>query len=253
MFRDARTMTQRQSAGSWIRGVAVFATPFLALSACESEVVALEEGEISLDASAPTNFVYLSLDAGAQVTPADPGSSTDWHMAFRRFSIRLNGGVAGPGSVSGYNVANNVDASAEQIAALTPQDGAAAFQAVTETDIPVAASFVEDGLAPDPGASWFRFDGRTQTLVANPGVAWKVREISERGYAIFRVTELQMQGQRPLGLTIEYRRQDPGGSLGSAQTVTADLSRGPAHVGFSGGADGVPLTVEGDGSRVTLG
>ncbi len=68
----------------------------------------------------------------------------------------------------------------------------------------------------------------------NPGVAWKVRESSERGYAIFRVTELQMQGPRPLGLTVEYRRQDPGGSLGSAQTVTADLSRGPAHVGFSG-------------------
>ena len=44
-------------------------------------------------------------------------------MAFRRFSVRLNGGVSGPGSVAGYNLGTNADA------------------------------FVEDGLAPDPGST----------------------------------------------------------------------------------------------------
>lgn len=211
----------------------------LCLAACESEVAApdevvYEEGEISLDASSPIHFVYLNLDSGTGVTPADPPNSTDWHMAFRRFSVRLNSGVSGPGSVMGHNLGNNAGAAAEQVAAMTPEDGQAAFEAVTEADIPGSSSFMQDGLEPDPGASWFRFDGRTQTLVANPGVAWKVRESSDRGFAIFRVTELQMQGQRPLGLTIEYRRQDPGGELGDARTTVADLSRGPAYVSFAG-------------------
>ena len=211
----------------------------LCLTACESEIAAPEEeifekGEIALDASSPVNFVYLNLAEGAQVTPADPAASTDWHMAFRRFSVRLNGGVAGPGSVAGYNLGNNASAAAEQITALTTDDGRAAFEAVTEADIPASSSFVEDGLAPDPGASWFRFDGRSGTLVANPGVAWKVRESSDRGFAIFRIASLQMQGQRPLGLNIEYRRQDPGGTLGTMQTAVADLTRGPAYVGFAG-------------------
>jgi len=35
---------------------------------------------------------------------------------------------------------------------------------------------------------WFRFDPRFGTVVANSRVAWKVRESSGRGYAIFRVT-----------------------------------------------------------------
>ncbi|MDE0473418.1 MAG: HmuY family protein, partial [Gammaproteobacteria bacterium] len=149
----------------------------LCLPACESEVAApeeevFEEGEITLDASSPVTFVYLNLADGVQLTPSDPASSTDWHMAFRRFSVRLNGGVAGPGSVGGYNLENNAGAAGEQITAMTPEDGEAAFEAVTEADIPASSSFAEDGLAPDPGASWFRFDPQAGTLVANPGVAW---------------------------------------------------------------------------------
>ena len=211
----------------------------LCLPACESEVTApeeevFEEGEITLDASSPVSFVYLNLADGVQLTPADPASSTDWHMAFRRFSVRLNGGVAGPGSVGGYNLENNAGAGAEQVTAMTPENGQTAFEAVTEADIPATSSFVVDGLAPDPGASWFRFDAQAGTLVANPGAAWKIRESSDRGFSIFRVSAIQMQGQRPLGVEIEYRRQDPGGTLGTTQTASADLTRGPAFVSFAG-------------------
>ena len=215
--------------------------PLLALSlaACESEVAApdeevFQEGEISFDASSPTNVVHLSLTDGARVNPPDASASTEWHMAFRRFSVRLNGGVSGPGSVSGHNLGNNAGASGDQVAALTPEDGEAAFQAVTEADIPASSAFIEDGLAPDPGSTWFRFDPQAGTLAADPRAAWKVRESSGRGYTLFRVVELRMEGQRPLGLNIEYRRHDPGGALGPAGIATADLVRGPAYVGFAG-------------------
>ncbi len=218
------------------------------LIACESEVTApeevFEERMIAIDASSPIALAYVNLDNGAVVTPSDPSTSTDWHMAFRRFSIRLNGGVAGPGSVAGFNLGNNASMSAEQVTAMTEQDGVAAFQAVTEADIPAASSFMEDGLAPDPGASWFRFDFRTGGLVANPGVAWKLRESSGRGFGIFRVTALEMEGQRPVGATIEFRRHAPNGTLGAAETLSADLRRGPVFFSL---ADGPAMSPAGCG------
>lgn len=225
-----------------------FAAAILTILACESEVVAppevFEEGTIAIDASSPTALVYVNLDDGAVVTPSDPDASTGWHMGLRRFSIRLNGGVAGPGSVAGFNLENNASMSAEQVTAMTEADGVAAFQAVTDADIPVVSSFMEDGLAPDPGASWFRFDFRTGVLVANPGAAWKLRESSGRGFGIFRVTALEMEGQRPVGVTVEFRRQVPNAALGAAQTFVADLRRGPVFFSL---ADGPAMSPAGCG------
>ncbi len=209
------------------------------LVACESEVTApeevFEEGMIAVDASSPIALAYVNLDDGIVVTPSDPGASTDWHMAFRRFSIRLNGGVAGPGSAVGLNLGNNASMSAEQVTAMTEEDGVAAFQAVTDADIPAASSFMADGLASDPGASWFRFDFLTGNLVANPGAAWKLRESSGRGYGIFRVTVLEMEGQRPVGATVEFRRHAPNGTLGAAATLSTDLRRGPVFFSLANG------------------
>ena len=210
-----------------------------ALVACESEITepleVFEEGTIAIDASSPINFAYLNLADGALVAPSDPSTDTNWHMGFRRFSIRLNGGVAGPGSTSGFSLENNRDMTAEQVVALTEQDGETAFQAVTEADIPASPSFTEDALAPDPGASWFRFDFQMGSLVADPGAAWKVRESSGRGYAVFRVSMLEMEGQRPVGVTVEFRRHEPNGTLGAAETVAADLRRGPVFLSFADG------------------
>lgn len=213
--------------------------PVLISPGCESEVEPkeeFEEGVIVVDATSPVDFACLSLaDEGSLVSPEDPSTSTAWHMAFRRFSVRLNGGVAGPGSVSGFNTGNNAELAAEEVAELTSDDGAEAFRAVTDADIPASSSFTEDELAPDPGATWFRFDPQSGTVVANPRAAWKVRESSGRGYAIFRVTDLEMDGRRPLGLTIEYRRHDSGATLGSAQSAELGFERGPAYLKLEDG------------------
>lgn len=211
----------------------------LVLVACESEITeppeVFEEGTIAIDASSPISFAYLNLADGELVTPSDPSTDANWHMAFRRFSIRLNGGVAGSGSVSGFNLGNNSNMSAEQVTALAEQDGETVFEAVSDADIPAPTSFMEEGLAPDPGASWFRFDFRTGLLVANPGAAWKVRESSGRGYAVFRVLRLEMEGQRPVGVTVEFRRHEPNGTLGALETVAGDLRRGPVFLSFADG------------------
>ena len=216
------------------------ALPALATSCEPTDPPVFEEGVIVVDATSDAAFAYLSLEGeGAIVTPADPSSSTDWHMAFRRFQVSLNGGVSGPGSVEGDNLENNANATAQMVLAFTKEDGVADFEAVTDADIS-GASFSFDALAPDPGASWFRFDPVQQTLVANPAAAWKLRESSGRGFAVFRVVELTMDGQRPLGATVEYRRHGVGGSLGSSATIAADFSRGPAFLSLSEGVAGSP-------------
>ena len=209
-----------------------FVTAVLASGGCEPEaLLEFEEGVITVDASSHVDFAHLSLaDGGKLVSPGNPATSTEWHMAFRRFTVRLNGGVAGPGEVSGLNLGNHGDLTGDEIAALTGDDGVQEFRDVTVDDIRAASSFMEDRLVPDPGASWFRFDPGSGTVVANPRAAWKVRESSGRGHSIFRVTNLEMDGRRPLGLSVEYRRHDPGGTLGSADTATVTFARGPVYL-----------------------
>lgn len=238
-------------------GAATVATAATILSlasvGCEDDMAAPDddgyaEGTISVDASSYTEPVYVSLAAGTVLTPSDPASSTEWQMSFRRFNVHLNGGVSGSGSVAGVGVGNNASATSEQVTAFTEADGDSAFLAVAADDIPGASSFAEDDVAPDPGASWFRFDDRSGTLVANPGAAWKTQESSNRGHAVFRVTSLMMEGQRPVGLVVEYRRQDPGGALGDPRTVEASLARGPAYLALADGQALGPGQVQGPGA-----
>ena len=207
-------------------------------AACEDTVAppveVFEEGAITVDASSYGASAYLSLADGGTVVTSPGAASTAWHLSLQRFTVRLNGGVTGAGSVAGANLRNNAELTQEDVAALDADAGESAFQAVTVDDI-AGATFVEDDVVPDPGASWFRFDRGSGTVVANPRAAWKVQEGSGRGHAVFRVSELTMQGQRPVGLVVEYRRQDPGGALGEARTVALDLTQGPAYVALSQG------------------
>ncbi len=227
----------------------LLASCLLAVSACEDETTgpdnSIEEGEVALVATSSTDFAYLSLaNGGSVVSPSDPSTSTEWDIAFRRFSAKLNGGVAGPGSVAGANLRNNADATETQVVALTMADADAAFEAVTAADI-AGATFAEDGLIPDPGASWFRFDPGSGGLVANPGAAWKVRT-ADGGYGVFRVAALNMAGQAPLGATVEFRYQAAGGTLGPINSVEISFAQGPGHIDLSSGAIVPPAACDWD-------
>ena len=121
-----------------------------ALIACEDEITNPEdqfiEGQIVLDASSPVAFTHFTFADGGSIVPVtDPASSTDWDMAFRRFGVKLNGGVAGPGTVAGANLANNASATDAEVVLFTPSGAAAAFEAVTAADIS-GATFLEEGM-----------------------------------------------------------------------------------------------------------
>lgn len=212
------------------------------LAACESEITnpgdEVTEGELVLDASSAATWVYASLaDGGAVVTPADPSTSTEWHIAFRRYSAKLNGGVAGPGDVAGYNVRNHAAATGPAVAAFTMADADAAWEAVSAADIATAV-FEEDDIVEDANGSWFRFDAAAGSLVANPVVAWKVDE-SGSGFAAFRVSNLTLgpgPDFEPESVTLQFRHQPAGGSLGPMGGVTIDLAAGDGYVDFASGA-----------------
>ncbi len=218
-------------------------------TACESEITNPEdqfiEGQLTIDASSAVSFSYFTFsDGGSLVSVTDPGSSEEWDMAFRRFGVKLNGGVAGPGSVSGANLQNNATATEGEVVAFTPADAEAAFTAVTAADI-AGATFVQDGLIPDVTGPWFRFDFLSNNLVANPGAAWKVQE-ADGGFSLFRISELVMGGQTPSSITVEYRHQDAGGTLGDAGTIVVDLSMGPGFVDLSSGSVVAPIACDWD-------
>lgn len=220
-------------------GVAALAATLPLVTACEDDVTAPEdefvEGTLSLNASSATDFVYISLaDGGSVVQPSDPTTSTDWDLAIRRYSAKLNGGVAGPGTVRGAELGNNANATAEEVVAFTQDDADAAFEAVTEADI-AGVTFRADGLIADMGGPWFRFDGQAGTLVANPGAAWKLAT-ADGSHGVFRVVELDMAGNAPLGATVEVRHQPSGGSLGTSELIEVDFLQGAGYIDLSSGA-----------------
>lgn len=229
-------MTMRRT-----RLYALSALPLLALglTACEEEGMGpddeLVEGEATIDASSNTAFGYFTFaDGGSAVTVSEPNSSTEWDVAFRRFSAKLNGGVAGPSTVEGANLGNNANATSDEVVAFTLADADAAWDEVTVDDV-AGATFAVDGLIDDMTGPWFTFSPVAGTLVANPGAAWKTAE-ADGGYAVFRVSELVMDGQSAESVTVEYRRSDAGGTLGDAETVVVDVTQGPGFVDLSTGA-----------------
>lgn len=235
-------MRSTRTRRSTLRFAALALVPAVSI-ACEDEVTGpgddFIEGQLVLDASSPVAFTYFTFaDGGSVVSVTDPGSSTEWDMAFRRFGVKLNGGVAGPGSVAGANLQNNGSATATEVLQFTPASAEVAFAAVTAADI-AGATFLEDGLVADDSGPWFRFDPMSGTLVANPGAAWKMQE-ADGGFSIFRVAELEMNGQQPVSITVEYRHQDAGGALGSAQTVNHPFNQGPGFIDLESGATVAP-------------
>ena len=199
-------------------------------------------GEVEVDASSSSQFAYFDLSTGSVVTVADPQNSTQWDLAFRRYEVRLNGGVAGPKGVAGYNLANNANATTQEILAFTPANQKPAFDAIGDADVPGAGSFVEESLVPDP-LGWLSFG--QQGPVANPLKAWKLQRTAGGGFAVFHATALTFTGSTPqtaqlATVTIEWRYQPAAGALGAAQQVTIDLTTANTALDLSTGVAAAP-------------
>ena len=54
---------------------------------------------LTVDATVSDVWVYLDLEDGALVSPADPRQDDTWHLALQRYNLAVNGGVSGSGGV----------------------------------------------------------------------------------------------------------------------------------------------------------
>lgn len=220
----------------------LLSAPTLAVIGCESDGTGPATplnvvGTAELNASSTTQFVYFNLGTGSVVTVTSPTTSSDWDLALRRYEVRLNGGAVGPKGVSGFNLANNAAASPQQMLAFTPENQKAAFEAVGTAQVPAAGSFVTETLTANP-LGWLSFGA--QGPVANSQAAWKLRRVTGGGFALVRVTGLTMAGasQQTATLstvTMEYRYQAAGGTLGAKQTATLSLTGGTPAIDLSTG------------------
>ncbi|HKS06203.1 MAG TPA: HmuY family protein [Gemmatimonadaceae bacterium] len=194
----------------------------LCLAACESETSgpnnqnepAINEIVLDgpIDASSNETLTRVSLVTG-DVVAAD----ADWDIAFRRFEVRLNGGVSGSKGVLGYSMANNADATDEEVLAFTVSNTEAEFDAVREDYIPEDNEFVADRLVENK-YGYLTLGGAP---TANASAYWKVKT-STGGYVLFRVTAIALDPQNYslTSISIESRVQS-GASLGAPVTLTA--------------------------------
>lgn len=196
----------------------------LALAGCEGESTAppidTTPGELVIDASSSTGFTYFSFSTGGTVTVTNPATDTNWDLAFRRFEIRTNSGVAGPKGVTAFNLAEASPPTAQQVIGRTAENQLPAFVAVGAAQVPPAAQFRGDDLGPD-FTSWFRAVS-TSLIVANPQAVWKVRLAGGRGFAVVRVDSINVTGVASTPslnyLRLSYRLQN-GAALGAEQRV----------------------------------
>jgi len=125
--------------------------------------------ETRVDATDEEAWVYLDLDSGEQVTPADPESDLAWDLRFRRFHIALNGGVSGPAGVETVFI----DGATLEEVELAPEDG-------WVSDRPDG-----DDEDPEPDLAlggWYDYDVMTHVLTPRPGVY--VIRTAEGDYAL---------------------------------------------------------------------
>ena len=170
------------------------------------------------------DFTYFSFERGDLVllTDAEAASSSEWHIAFKRSEIRLNGGISGPGQVRGFDING-----AEDMAA------AESFEAVTEADIPGANAFISDGPA-YAIAEWYSYDPAARSLNV-PGNAYELRT-SDGSFAKFVVDGIEGAGRGDAGrISFRWVVAEGENLEGEARSATVDVSGG-GEVYFNLGA-----------------
>lgn len=201
----------------------------LSFAACASDSVVspgdpIDEGSLTVDASATWQFVSLAEGATVNPTPS-AAASTAWDIAFLGTNVTLNGGDAGPGGVSAACLCQNASATNEQILAMTPANQFQAFDTVSA--VPAGLVFSSDVLTPAI-KDWFSGSGASAT--ADTTKVWLLRLADSTSFAAIRVKGISGAAATHAGdVTFEYRLQPTAGSeLGPIETITVNAGT-PAH------------------------
>jgi hypothetical protein len=179
-----------------------------------------------LDASDYDSYVYFDLASGAVValTDAEAALSDQWDIAFRRSTIKLNGGTSGPGAVAAavvadqadlYDAAGAADASVflnvtadSELEHLTAQYTAPANLVQDELVSQLQGSGAITGTQMDLG--WYWYDFTTHVISVNNANGWLLRSGEGGSYARFRASALSYDPVNGLDVTFDFDVQVSG-------------------------------------------
>ena len=125
----------------------------------------------TIDATDSATWIYFDLESGTTVSPETPTDSSDWDLAFQRYTIAVNGGVSGTGNMEVlpiFDVYNDF----ENITEIPDGDWITDEEDANEDTIPEYAF-----------KDWFNYDSSTHVLTPADTV-YLVRTVEEN---IFRV------------------------------------------------------------------
>lgn len=160
-----------------------------------------EVTSLQIDATSSSEYVHLNLLTGRVVeiaTQSEP--APEWHIAFRRFHVKLNGGSSGSGNVAGALVAAQSDFYDNG----TPIEGRFT-SATADSELPVltgelavpgdrdwifdrVTTVLRGTSATDGG--WYVYNLADGTMLPNPDRGWLLRSGEGNSYARMRMTGL---------------------------------------------------------------
>ena len=162
-------------------------------------------GGISAAPDDPLNqFKYVDLDSGEVTSHGDTSAATasDWHIGFRRFYIRLNGGTSGPRGVASYDQDAELEETDAGLLEMSPESTLPAFEALSWTDRPAESALVEDEIAPVL-IGWYA--GNPSAGASALPIPFLASTADDSARAKLRITALVDGNQSsPASLSLEY-------------------------------------------------
>tara|TARA_Y100000589_G_scaffold285146_1_gene284464 strand:+ start:545 stop:1615 length:1071 start_codon:yes stop_codon:yes gene_type:complete len=172
----------------------VFSAFVLSVNTIDAEVTTVIDATAGgARATEPHDYTYFSFADNdvVPITDVEAKTSLDWHIAFKRYDVVLNGGVSGPGNVRGYNIHAGYKGHLEN----------EVFSDVSMMDMPEDESFVLDSSA-EALSQWYSYDVVTHVISAS-GNAYELRT-ADGQYAKWVVDTIEGYGRADAG-TINFR------------------------------------------------
>ena len=156
-------------------------------SGSDSDVSVLPGSEkpyvtVTVDASSTSEWRYFDIAHGEQVSAAD-----DWHVALRRYDIRLNEQVQG---AIGDEQADYYDNGSPLVEAFVNATAALEEQSLYDVTDASGLTFESSGAKPYIDNSWYSYNFVSHALTANSDNYWVLRSSSADSYALMHATDI---------------------------------------------------------------
>ena len=186
---------------------------------------------LQVNAASYTDWTYVSLTESKTLVldEAASATSTDWHLAFRRTGIKLNGGVSGEGNVVGALVETQGEYYESDLpiaSVFTNADADTEASALDVTYDITSMEYVEDTYN-TVFSDFYIYNPTTHQISENTDSFWMVRHADGETYSKLTIDTLSYGN-----VILKYVTQASGTVqfAGTEQTLTAAFSDGQTRM-----------------------